>query len=134
LPGVEGIGGAVVGIIAPDTNIGAYSIYHQPVVIGEQRSRRRFVLAKLVVVALSHLVPPYIFAAPRLDAEEFVPTVYDPEEFATLEHADKDRAIALVAAMFEPQRVREALAYAAWLDYHDLEIDVETVLAAWEGG
>ena len=44
-----------------------------------------------------------------------------------------DRALALVAAMTEPQRVRQALAYAAWLAYHGLEIDLATVLAAWEG-
>jgi hypothetical protein len=35
-----------------------------------------------------------------------VPTLYDPEEFAALYHADKDRAHALIAAMTEPQRVR----------------------------
>jgi hypothetical protein len=34
--------------------------------------------------------------------------------------------------MTEPQRVRQALAYATWLAYHGLEIDVATVLAAWE--
>ena len=61
-----------------------------------------------------------------------MPILYDPEDFAALHHADKDRALALVAAMTEPQRVRQALAYAAWLDYHGLEIDLETVLAAWE--
>jgi hypothetical protein len=36
--------------------------------------------------------------------------------------------------MSEPQRVRQALAYAAWLAYHGLEIDVETVLEAWAVG
>jgi len=61
-----------------------------------------------------------------------VPTLYDPEEFAALYHADKDRAIALLAAMTEPQRVRQALADAAWLAYHGLAIDLATVLAAWE--
>ena len=61
-----------------------------------------------------------------------MPTLYDPEEFAALYHTDKDRAIALVAAMTEPQRVRQALAYCAWLAYHGLEIDLATVLAAWE--
>jgi hypothetical protein len=35
--------------------------------------------------------------------------------------------------MTEPQRVRQALAYAAWLASHGLEIDLATVLAAWEG-
>jgi len=60
------------------------------------------------------------------------PTLYDPEEFAALYHADKDRAIALLAAMSEPQKVRQALAYAAWLAYHGIEIDLATVLAAWE--
>jgi hypothetical protein len=60
------------------------------------------------------------------------PTLYDPEEFAALYHADKQRAIALVAAMTAPQRVRQALAYAAWLAHYGLEIDLETVLAAWE--
>jgi hypothetical protein len=34
--------------------------------------------------------------------------------------------------MSKPQKVRQALAYAAWLAYHGLEIDVETVLDAWE--
>jgi hypothetical protein len=63
--------------------------------------------------------------------DSLVPTLYDPEEFAALFHADKARAIALVAAMSEPQRVRQALAYAAWLAYHGLEIDLATVLAAW---
>jgi hypothetical protein len=67
-----------------------------------------------------------------VDTEEIVPTLYDPEEFAGLYHADKDCAIALIAAMNESQRVRQALAYAAWLAYHGLEIDVATVLAAWE--
>ena len=37
-----------------------------------------------------------------------------------------------VAAMTEPQRVRQTLAYAAWLAYHGLEIDLATVLEAWE--
>ena len=78
------------------------------------------------------LVPPHVLAAP-LDADAIVPTLYDPEDFAALYHADKDRAIALIAAMTEPQRVRQALAYCAWLAYHGLEIDLATVLAAWEG-
>ena len=59
------------------------------------------------------LVPPHVLAAPPLAAATIVPTLYDPEEFATLYHADKDRAIALIAAMTEPQRVCQALAYAA---------------------
>ena len=79
------------------------------------------------------LVPPHVLAASPLDADTIVPTLYDPEDFAALYHADKDRAITLVAAMTEPQRVRQALAYAAWLGYHGLEIDLDTVLAAWEG-
>ncbi len=78
------------------------------------------------------LIPPHILAAPQ-QAEAIVPALYDPEEFAALYHADKDRAIALIAAMTEPQRVCQALAYAAWLAYHGLEIDLDTVLAAWEG-
>jgi hypothetical protein len=77
-------------------------------------------------------VPPYVLAAPSVDEDEIVPTLYDPEDFAALYHADKNRALALVAAMTEPQRIRQALAYAAWLDHHGLEIDLETVLAAWE--
>ena len=79
------------------------------------------------------LVPPYLLAAQPLDPDAIVPTLYDPEEFAGLYHADKDRALALIAAMNESQRVRQALAYAAWLAYHGLEIDLDTVLAAWEG-
>ena len=79
------------------------------------------------------LLPPYILAALSPDADAIVPTLYDPEEFAALYHADKDRAIALIAAMTEPQKVRQALAYAAWLCYHGLEIDLATVLAVWEG-
>ena len=84
-------------------------------------------------VAMSRLIPPHVLAAPSLAAEDIVPTLYDPEEFAALYHADKQRALALVAAMTEPQRVRQALAYAAWLAYHGPEIDLATVLAAWEG-
>jgi hypothetical protein len=80
---------------------------------------------------MTRLVPPHVLAAPPLDAEAIVPTLYDPEEFAALYHADKDRALALVAAMTAPQRVRQALAYAAWLAYHGLVIDLATVLAAW---
>ena len=38
--------------------------------------------------------------------------------------------LALVAAMTEPQRVRQALAYAAWLDHRGLETDLQTALAA----
>ena len=76
----------------------------------------------------------HVLVAPPLDADAIVPTLYDPEEFAALYHADKDRAIALVAAMSAPQRVLQALAYAAWLAYHGLEIDLATVLAAWERG
>jgi hypothetical protein len=76
-------------------------------------------------------VPRPIHALPP-DPATIVPTLYDPEEFATLYHANKDQAIALVAAMTEPQRVRQALAYAAWLGHHGLEIDLDTVLAAWE--
>lgn len=67
-----------------------------------------------------------------LDAATLAPTLYDPEDFAALFHADKDQARALVAAMPEPLRVRQALAYAAWLDHHGLQIDLDTVLAAWE--
>src|SRR5215212_698296 len=76
------------------------------------------------------LVPPHVQSNPPLDAEAIMPTLYDPEEFAALYHADKDRAIALLAAMTEPQRVCQALAYAAWLAYHGLEIDLDTVLTA----
>lgn len=80
-----------------------------------------------------HLIPPHVLAAPPQQVTAIVPTLYDPEEFAALYHADKDRAIALIAAMTEPQRVCQALAYCAWLGYHGLEIDLATVLAAWEG-
>jgi hypothetical protein len=76
-------------------------------------------------------VPPSTHALPP-DPATIVPTLYDPEDFAALYHADKDRALALVASMTEPQRVRQALAYAAWLDHHGFEIDLNTVLAAWE--
>ena len=69
-------------------------------------------------------VPPHILAASPLDTEAIVPTLYDPEDFAALYHTDKERALALIAAMTEPQRVRQALAYVAWLDYHGLEIDL----------
>ena len=79
------------------------------------------------------LVPPHVQSNPPFDLDAIVPTLYDPEDFAALYHADKDRAIALVTAMAEPQRVRQALAYAAWLAYHGLMIDLSTVLAAWEG-
>jgi len=46
------------------------------------------------------------FSRSALDLDAIVPTLYDPEEFAALYHTDKARAIALVAAMTEPQRVR----------------------------
>jgi len=82
--------------------------------------------------------PPLVPLASRIVRDEacslIFPTLYDPEEFAALYHADRARAVALVADMTEPQRVRQALAYAAWLDYHGLEIDLATVLAAWEQG
>jgi hypothetical protein len=82
---------------------------------------------------MSRLIPVHILAAsPSLPVETIVPTLYDPEEFAALYQADKDHAIALVSAMTAPQRVRQALAYAAWLAYYGLEIDLETVLNAWE--
>jgi hypothetical protein len=81
---------------------------------------------------VTRLVPLHILTAPPIAADTIVPTLYDPEEFAALYHADKQRAIALVAAMSAPQRVRQALAYAAWLAHYGLEIDLETVLAAWE--
>ena len=82
---------------------------------------------------MSRLIPVHILAAPpSLPFETLVPTLYDPEDFAALYHADKDRAIALVSAMTAPQRVRQALAYAAWLAHYGLEIDLETVLVAWE--
>jgi hypothetical protein len=32
------------------------------------------------------------------------------------------------------RELRQALAYCARLDYHGLEINLATVLAAWEGG
>ena len=83
---------------------------------------------------MSRLIPPHVLAAPSFDVEEIVPILYDPEEFAALYHTDKERALALLAAMSEPQRVRQALAYTAWLAYHGLEIDLDTVLAAWEAG
>jgi hypothetical protein len=79
------------------------------------------------------LIPPHVPAAPPLATAAIVPTLHDPEQFAARSHADKDHAIALIAAMSEPQRVCQALAYAAWLAYHGLEIDLATVLAAWEG-
>ena len=82
----------------------------------------------------TNLTRPAQFSHPTLppDPDTIVPTLYDPEDFAALYHADKDQAIALVTAMTEPQRVRQALAYAAWLDHHGLEINLDTVLAAWE--
>ena len=79
-----------------------------------------------------HLIPPHVLAAPPRAPADIAPTLYDPEEFAALYHADKDRAIALIAAMREPQRVCQALAYCAWLACHGLEIDLTTVLAAGE--
>jgi len=82
--------------------------------------------------ASARLIPPHVLTMAPLDPETIMPTLYDPEDFAALYHTDKARAIALVAAMTEPQRVRQALAYAAWLAYHGLEIDLATVLAAWE--
>jgi hypothetical protein len=81
---------------------------------------------------MSRLIPVHILAASSLPIETIVPTLYDPEDFAALYHADKDRAVVLVSAMTAPQRVRQALAYAAWLAHYGLEIDLETVLAAWE--
>jgi hypothetical protein len=75
---------------------------------------------------------PHVLAAPTRDAHALVPTLFDPPDFAALYHADKTCALALIAAMTEPQRIRQALAYAAWLAYHGLEIDLATVLAAWE--
>ena len=81
---------------------------------------------------MTRLVPHHIRTAPPIAAETLVPTLYDPEEFAMLYHADEERAIALVAAMTAPERVRQALAYAAWLAHYGLEVDLETVLAAWE--
>jgi hypothetical protein len=81
---------------------------------------------------MTRLVPLHILTTPPQAAETIVPTLYDPEEFAALYHTDTDRAIALLAAMTAPQRVRQALAYAAWLHYYGLEVDLETVLNAWE--
>jgi hypothetical protein len=37
-----------------------------------------------------------------------------------------------LATMTAPQRVCQARAYAAWLAHYGLEIDLETVLDAWE--
>ena len=81
-------------------------------------------VASLRVPPSAHPIPP--------DPATILPTLYDPEDFAAIFHADKDQARALVAAMPEPLRVRQALAYAAWLDHHGLQIDLDTVLAAWE--
>src|SRR5262245_50345892 len=70
-------------------------------------------------VALSRASPPgHVPYIRDEDCSLIVPTLYDPEAFATLFHADKVRAVTLIAAMSEPQRVRQALAYAAWLAYH----------------
>lgn len=82
--------------------------------------------------ARSLRVPPSARSFLPPDPATILPTLYDPEEFAALYHADKDRAVALVSAMTESQRVRQALAYAAWLDHHGLTIDLDSVLAAWE--
>jgi hypothetical protein len=76
--------------------------------------------------------PSAPLATPSLDVQDTVPTLYDPEDFAALFHADKARALALVGAMSGPQKARQALAYAAWLDEYGLAIDLDTVLAAWE--
>ena len=76
--------------------------------------------------------PDRILSLRDADYSSIAPTLYDPPDFAVLYHADKAHAIALVVAMSEPQRIRQALAYAAWLAYHGLEIDLATVLAAWE--
>ena len=84
---------------------------------------------------MSRASPTPVSVPGRIQAEDrltIIPTLYDPEAFAGLFHDDKARAIALVAAMSEPQRVRQALAYAAWLNHFGLEIDLATVLAAWE--
>lgn len=98
-----------------------YSTAHSPCALGGLR----------LEVSLLRVPPSARFTLPP-DPATIVPILYDPEEFAALYHADKDQAIALVSAMTEPQRVRQALAYAAWLDHHGLQIDLDTVLAAWE--
>jgi hypothetical protein len=80
--------------------------------------------------------PIHLIQLRDADSSVIIPTLFDPPfdppDFAALYHADKNRAIALIAAITEPQRVRQALAYAAWLAYHGLEIDLATVLADWE--
>jgi hypothetical protein len=76
--------------------------------------------------------PLHLIQLRDADYSAIAPTLFDPPDFAALYHADKARAIALVTAMTKPQRVRQALAYDAWLAYHGLEIDLDTVLAAWE--
>jgi hypothetical protein len=81
---------------------------------------------------MPRLIPDYILASPPIQPETIVPTLYDPEEFAALYHVDPARALALVTAMTAPQRVRQALAYAAWLAHYGLDVDLETVLDAWE--
>jgi hypothetical protein len=81
---------------------------------------------------MPRLIPDHILATPPIQVETIVPTLYDPEEFAALYHVDPARAIALLAAMTALQRVHQALAYAAWLTYYGLAVDLATVLDAWE--
>jgi hypothetical protein len=51
---------------------------------------------------MTRLVLLHILTAPPQAVETIVPPLYDPEEFAALYHANKQRAIALIAAMTAP--------------------------------
>ena len=60
-----------------------------------------------------------------------VPPPYDAEFFADLLIDDPGRALRLLAAMPESERVAQAAAYAAWLAGFGLPVTVEEVLTNW---
>ena len=58
-------------------------------------------------------------------------SVYAPEALADLLVEQPAQAHALLRQLSAPQRVTQALTYAAWLDQHGMPVSLADVLASW---
>ena len=69
--------------------------------------------------------------APLEGAATRCASVYAPEALADLLVEQPAQAHALLRQLSAPQRVTQALAYAAWLDQHGMPVSLADVLTSW---
>ena len=70
--------------------------------------------------------------APLEGAATQCASVYAPEVLADLLVEQPAQAHALLRQLSAPQRVTQALAYAAWLDQHGMPVSLADVLTSWD--